>query len=135
MGWKTFGRASSIFKSKMPISLKKQVYDLCILPTITGAKMWNLTKHLTLKLRTYQRVHERIMLGFTWKDHKTAHWIHEQTKLQDIIETIKKLKWNWVGHIARMNDNCWTQRLTLWTPCDREKKKKRKTENPLERRD
>ena len=35
MGWKAFGRASSIFKSKIPISLKKQVYDQSILPTIT----------------------------------------------------------------------------------------------------
>ena len=24
-------------------------------------------------------------------------------------------KWKWVGHIARMNDNRWTKRLTEWT--------------------
>ena len=33
------------------------------------------------------------------------------TKLQDIVKTIKMLKWNWVGHIMRTNDNKWTKRL------------------------
>ena len=77
LGWQAFGRASPIFKSKMPISLKK-VYDQCILPTITyGAETWNLTKRQMLKLRSAQRAHERIMLNITWKGHKTAAWLRE----------------------------------------------------------
>ena len=38
------------------------------------------------------------MLGITWKDYKAAMWIREQIKLQDIIKTIKKLKWFRVWH-------------------------------------
>ena len=43
---------------------------------------WNLMKKQTLKLRTMQRAHETIMLNTTWRDHKTAEWIRQQTKNQ-----------------------------------------------------
>ena len=68
MGWQSFGRASSIFKNQdIPIIQKRQVYDQCITPTVTyGAETWNLTKKQTLKLRTMQRAHERIMLNIRW---------------------------------------------------------------------
>ena len=119
LGWQAFGRASSIFKSKIPISLKNKVYNQCILPTITyGAETWNLTKKQMLKLRSAQRAHERIMLNVTWKDHKTATWLREQTKLRDIVETVKQLKWNWAGHLARIEDTRWTIKVTKWTPLE-----------------
>ena len=99
------------------IVLKRQFYDQCILPTVTyGSETWNLTKQQTLKLRTMQRAHERIMLNITWQDHKTAQWIREKTKVRGIMETISKPKWNWAGHVARRTDNCWTTRFTFWAP-------------------
>ena len=90
LGWQAFGRASAIFKNKeIPTCLKRQVYNECIIPTVTyGSETWNLTKIQSMKLRSMQRAHERIMLNITWRDHKTAEWIREQTKLRDILETI-----------------------------------------------
>ena len=87
LGWHAFGRASAIFKNKeIPTCLKRQVYNQCIIPTVTyGSETWNLTKIQTMKLRSMQRALERIMLNITWRDHKTAEWIHEQTKLRDIL--------------------------------------------------
>ena len=118
LGCQAFGRASAIFKNKdIPIVLKRQVYDQCILPTVTyGPETWNLTKRQTLKLRTMQRAHERTMLNITWRDRKTCQWIREKTKVLDIMETISKLKWNWAGHVARRTDNRWTTCITFWTP-------------------
>ena len=120
LGWQAFGRASSTFKNnKIPLILKRRVYNQCILPIVTyGAETWNLTKRQTRKLRTMQRAHERIMLGLTWRDHKTAQYIREKTRVRDIIESIKNLKWRWAGHVARMADNRWTSRLTTWIPRD-----------------
>ena len=63
-----------------------------------------------------QRAHERTMLNITWRDHKTAEWIREQTKLRDILETIRKAKWTWAGHLTRRTDNRWTTKLTFWQP-------------------
>ncbi|GFR93877.1 endonuclease-reverse transcriptase [Elysia marginata] len=54
-GWNCFG---------MPISLKRQVYDQCILPTMTyGCQTWSMTKAVGQKLRVAQRAMERKMLG------------------------------------------------------------------------
>ena len=39
------------------------------------------------------------------------------------MENIKKLKWCWAGHVARMQDNRWTKRVTEWIPlgCKRDR--------------
>ena len=67
------------------------------------------------------------MLNKTWKDCKTATWLREWTKLRDIVETVKQLKWNRAGHLARTEDNRWTTKVTKWTPlenkCNRGKQK------------
>ena len=117
-GWQAFGRASAIFKNKaIPLILKRKVYDQCILPVDThGAETWNITKKQTLELRSMQRTHERIMLNITWRDHKTAEWIRQQTKVRDILEIINKAKWTWAGHLMRRDDNRWTTKLTTWQP-------------------
>ena len=68
----TRSRARAIF-SDIPIVLKGPVYVQWIVPTVNHAcQTCNLTKQQTFKLRTLQRVRERIMLNITWRDHKTA---------------------------------------------------------------
>ncbi len=50
------------------------------------------------------------MLGITWRDKKRASWIREQTKVEDILMTIKNKKWTWAGHVMSRRDNRWTMR-------------------------
>ena len=126
MGWSAFGKQSSIMKSRLPLSLKRKVYNQCILPVLTyGSETWSITKNLERKLRSAQRGMERIMLGITWRDRKRASWIREQTKVEDILTTIKKRKWSWAGHVMRMEDNRWTIRATEWEPRDGSRKRGR----------
>ena len=56
------------------------------------------------------------MLGISLRDKKRASWIRENTKVKDILVTIKEQKWRWAGHIASREDNRWNKRLTDWTP-------------------
>ena len=42
----------------------------------------------------------------------------EQTKIRDIMHVIKARKWNWAGHIARLQDHIWTSQVTEWGPMD-----------------
>ena len=37
----------------------------------------------------FKRGMERIMFGISWRDRKRASWIREQTKVEDILTTIK----------------------------------------------
>ena len=102
---------------QLPISLKKQVMDQCVLPTMTyGCQTWSLNKQTTNKLRTAQRAMERKMLNLKLKDKMPCSEIRKRTKIINIIEYTLKQKWKWAGHIARLEDNRWTKRCTEWQP-------------------
>ncbi len=47
---------------------------------------------------------------------KRALWIREETKVEDILMTIKNKKWTWAGHIMCRRDKRWTTRVTEWQP-------------------
>ncbi len=94
MGWSAFGKQNLVMNSNLPLSLKRKVYNKCILPVLTyGSDTWLLTKELERNLRRAPRGMERRMVGITWRDRKRASWIREQTKVEDILMTIKNKKW------------------------------------------
>jgi hypothetical protein len=51
------------------------------------------------------------MLGITRRDRKRNTWVKSMTKVADIAERVKKLKWQWPGHIARRMDGRWTREI------------------------
>lgn len=117
LGWAAFGKLKLIFKSKMNNSLKRKVFDSCVLPVLTyGAETLTLTKASENKLRVAQRAMERSMLGISLRDKMTNEWIRQQTRVVDVMERIATLKWNWAGHIARMTDERWTINILNWRP-------------------
>ncbi|GFN99552.1 endonuclease-reverse transcriptase [Plakobranchus ocellatus] len=85
-GWSCFGRNRELFlDDKMPISLKRQVYDQCVLPTGTyGCQTWSLTKATTQKLRVAQIAMERKILGIKLADRVKCSEIRKRTQIQDI---------------------------------------------------
>ena len=90
---------------------------MCVLPVLTyGAETLTITKASANKLRVAQRAMEREMLGISLRDKMTNEWIRQQTRVTDVMERIALLKWNWAGHIARMNDDRWTKTIMQWRP-------------------
>ena len=81
-----------------------------------GVETWSLTKHQKNKLVVAQRSTKRAMLNITRRDRIRNEIIRSKTKINDIIEKLSKMKGQWAGHIARMIDNRWTNKLTEWTP-------------------
>jgi len=90
-----------------------------------GCETWKLTKQVENLLRVAQRAMERAILGITLRDRKRSTWIREKTKVKDIVQVVKQQKWRFVGHVARMNDNRWTKRLTDWHPYNEKRSRKR----------
>ena len=82
------------------------------------AETWTLTKQAQNKLAAAQTKMERSMLNVTYKDRKTNIWVRERTKVIDIINTVRKMKWSWAGHINRLKYDRWTSRVTTWRPYD-----------------
>ena len=59
---------------------------------------------------------ERTMIGISKRDRKTLQLIRNETKVADIMQSIRRKKWRWAGHLARTSDNRWTKRVTEWRP-------------------
>jgi hypothetical protein len=80
LGWGAFGKLSKVFKSEMPLNLKRQVYEQCVLPVMTyGAETWTLTKQTIHQLQVAQRAMERSMLGVSLRDRITNVEIRRRT--------------------------------------------------------
>ena len=117
LGWAAFGRLSHIFRSKLPLCFKKNIFNSCVLPTMTyGAETWTTTKNMSQMLFVAQRAIERIMLGITRKDRLRNTVILQLIKVEDVIQHIKRSKWKWVGHLYRMYKDRWARTATEWTP-------------------
>ena len=100
-------------KSNIPNSLKKKLYNQCVLPAMTYAsETWTITKALERRLTAPQRNLEKAMIGVSCQDHRTNEWIRRKTKFSDIMHFIKARKWTWAGHIARLQGNRWTSQVT-----------------------
>ena len=65
------------------------------------------------------------MLGITLRDRKRSTWIRKKTGVKDIVQVVKQQKWRWAGHVARMDDNRWTKRITDWQPKNEIRSRKR----------
>ena len=116
LGWSAFGRHSSTLRGSLPLCLKRKVFNQCVLPVMTyGSETWTTTRLLERKLISAQRGMERSMMGISLRDRKRATWIREQTKVEDILKSIKKKKWQWAGHVCRRQDDRWTKKVTDWT--------------------
>lgn len=116
LAWKKYWSLKEIFKSDMPIYIKTKVMTSCVLPCLTYAcQTWKYTTNIINKLSICQRGMERSMLSIR-KVQKIKHIkIRQLTKATDVVNHTLKLKWKWAGHIARLQDERWTRRVTIWT--------------------
>ena len=97
-GWVVHAKHWDIFKSNLAICLKRHVYNACVLPAMTcGAETWTLTNQSQNILAAAQTKMERSMLNITYKDRKTNVWVRERTRVIDIINTVRTMKWTGAG--------------------------------------
>lgn len=97
-----FRKIKDIFQMRLPINLKKDLYNQCILSIIIyGAETWVLTRTIQGTLNTNQRIIECKILEISLRQHKTNHWIRPRTRAQDVIERAAALMREWAEHVAR----------------------------------
>ncbi|KAL0852533.1 hypothetical protein ABMA27_017019 [Loxostege sticticalis] len=101
--WKSYWSMKTLMKGDLPLSLKRKLVDVCILPVLTyGA----------------QTAIERSILGIKRTDKVRNTSIRSKTGIVDVGVKAAKLKWEWAGHVCRMHPDKWTQIVTQWTPED-----------------
>ena len=79
---------------------------------IYASVTWTLPKALKRRVAAAQTHMERAMIRVSWQDHSTNEWERSKAKARDIMHVIKARKWNWIGQIARLQDNRWTSHVT-----------------------
>lgn len=127
LAWNKYWSLKEIMKNKqINLNIKKKVYETIIMPSLTyGCQTWTLRKEDEEKLAVSQRKMERSMIGIKLNDRISNINIRQKTKLYDIVKRVRILKWNWAGHVCRMDNTRWAKRLTEWIPRDRKRKQGR----------
>lgn len=113
--WNKFWSYKEVLKGNFHIKLKRKIMNSCLLPSLTYAcQTWRFTHRAKNKIKTCQRSMERSMLKIR-KLQKIPHsLIREKTSIIDALGYSQKLKWRWAGHVARITDDRWTTRTTVW---------------------
>ena len=65
------------------------------------------------------------MLGIKLSDKIKNEVIRNKTKVTDIVEKVRNLKWKWAGHVCRMPYDRWARILVEWVPRDGQRNKGR----------
>ncbi len=125
--WKKYWALNYIFKGLFNNEHKCQIS--CILPTLTyGCQVWSLTQKHRRRLKCTQNALERSMLKIKRKDEIRNKTIKSKLKYSlNVIRKIKRVKWKWAGHLARIEDSGWTYKLTVWFLKHHKRKKDRET--------
>lgn len=114
--WNKFWHHREILKSQLSLPTKKIVMDTAILPCLTyGCQTWIFDLKTRNKIQTTQRKMERSCLGIKLNDKVKNVDIRKKTKVCDALTFSLKGKWKWAGHLARYQDDRWTQRSVKWS--------------------
>lgn len=115
--WKSYWSMKELFKGDLPMSLKRRLMDMCILPILTyGAQTWSLTNTQKSDLKVCQRAMERSMLGIKLTDRVRNTVLRSKTLIADVAQKAAQLKWDWAGHVCRMPSDLWAYKSQNWFP-------------------
>ena len=118
--WIAFNKNRTVLTdANLPMEIRANLFNTTVLPAMLYAsETWSTTKSEEEKLAVTQRAMERRMCGVSVKDKISNKELRQRSGLRDVVDGIYLSKRRWAGHIARLNDNRWTYRLTNWIPRD-----------------
>ncbi|VDM44548.1 unnamed protein product [Toxocara canis] len=58
------------------------------------------------------------MVGVSRLQHIANEDLRSKSGVKDVVEEMYKRKQTWAGHVARMKDNRWAERIVEWHPRD-----------------
>ncbi len=110
--WKNFWSLRGIYKNKMSMKVKKKICESCTLPVFTyGSQTWVTTEAQILKLSRTQLATKWSLAGIKWRDKIRNTYIRELTGVKDCRYIIKKLKFDYAGHVARGEEGRWERKV------------------------
>lgn len=116
--WSAFWKLQDILLNRtISQKTKTHIYNTHVLPAMLyAAETWTTTKRDEESLLTTQRAMERKMLNIRLNDQIPNTEIRRRTGVEDVVKAMYSSERRWAGHVARMEDNRWTIRVTEWRP-------------------
>ena len=81
-----------------------------------AAKTLSLSHRLKQMIQVCQRKMERKITHVTLRDRVRCEDLGKSTGMRDASNLAERLKWKWSGHVARMDNKRWTNKLTMLDP-------------------
>ena len=79
-----------------------------------GAKNWALTEKQLQTIEVFDRKRLRWLAGIKWFDKISNSDLMEKVKLKKRDTCIVRRRWQWLGHILRMQQQRWPRRILEW---------------------
>ena len=112
-----FGRLYSIWRLNIPARIKVRLYESLVLSVLLyGSETWQMRKVDRRRIDGFHHKCLRKILGITYRDRVTNTEIRERTNQKSLAEVICKRRWQWLGHVARMNNSRPPKKVLKWVP-------------------
>jgi len=87
-----------------------------VFPSLSyGCQTWALTKQDEKKIEVHQNKMERAILGIRRRDKIRTKSIKNKLRYNiNFLHAIRRLKWDWAGHVARMENDKWAKLSSMW---------------------
>ena len=110
----TITSENQIWRSRLAISTKLKLYNMCILPIfLYGSDCWAMSKTDARKIDALDQWCLRMLLGIRWYQFVRVRRLTEQPKLIAIAQSRRLTLF---GHIMRIDDNADAKRILLASP-------------------
>ena len=118
LAWRAFWSLKFVLLDKsLSRTLRIESLETCIYPVVLyGSQTWSLTSRQRRMLQLCQRKMVRKILGVSLKNRIANETLLQLAPTTDIAHLATSTKWRWGGHVARMADDRWTYRTTMWDP-------------------
>ena len=113
-----FNKLRNIWKSNtLRNTTKLRLFNSNIIPILLyGWESWKATKATDKRLNTFENKCLRIILNVKWSDFKSNTTIREESKQTYIASFIRQRRWNYTGHVLRMNSLRIPHQSLNWVP-------------------
>lgn len=113
-----------IWKGGLSKNVKRRLYKTVVESiAIYGSEVWEISKKNEKKLKAMEMDFWRRSCGLTLLDKVKNEEIKRKAEVSiNIMDTIEVKRLKWYGHIQRMGEERWPQKLWHWQPATRRKR-------------
>lgn len=112
-----------LWSKKITKTTKKMLYKTIVQNISTyGSEIWTINKKCERRLKSLEMNYWRRSCGISRLDRIRNEDIKERMDVQEsIIDVIEQKQLLWYGHLRRMPDTRWPQRIYEWVPWQKRK--------------